>query len=396
MRILTFTSLFPNAVDHNHGVFIQNRLFDLIRRHNHQLQVVAPVPYFPEWPGFGRWSRYSQIPSSEIQCGVSVFHPRYLVTPKVGMTLYGCSMFLGSLALVSRLQSSFDFQVIDAHFLYPDAFAAILMGQTLNRPVVVSARGSDVHLYSQMKGIRPLLRFVLRRADAVIAVCATLKEAMVRLGVAEERVHVIGNGVDLSLFHAEDRFTARRQLGLPSDKRLILCVAQVAPVKGIHHLVAALPRIRQECPNAELLLVGKITEKPYHRRLQKQIAQAGLGTAVRFVGSQPHSWLKHWYNACDVFSLCSAREGWPNVLLEAMACGKPVVASQTGGIPDIVSSREYGLLVDPRDHEGLAAAIVAALKGSWNQRNIVEHASQHGWDRVSNRQQEVFEKVLRN
>jgi glycosyltransferase involved in cell wall biosynthesis len=266
----------------------------------------------------------------------------------------------------------------------------------MGRPVIVSARGSDIHSYLRLKTIRPLLRFVLRHADAVIAVCEALKDAMIEFGVPESKIHVIGNGIDPSLFSPEDRLLVRRQLGLPRDKPLILSVARIAEIKGIHHLIAALLFVRQQCPGAELLLVGTVTEPAYNRRLKEQIIRAGLESAVRFLGPQPHSTLRQWYNACDLFCLCSSREGWPNVLLEAMACGKPVVASRTGGVPEVVSSSDFGFLVDPNDHAGLGASIVEALQKKWDRQRIIQYASQHSWERVSARQQDVLDLVLSN
>lgn len=394
MKILTYTSLFPNATDSNHGIFIQNRMLHYARHYSHELQVVAPVPYFPNIPGFPRWSRYSKIPRQEKQQGITVLHPRYLVTPKAGMMLYGWHMFLGSLASVKRLQRGFDFAVIDAHFLYPDAFAAVLLGQVTRRPVIVSARGTDVHSYTRLLGIRPLLRFVLHRAAAVIAVCQKLKDMIVELGIPQEKVRVIGNGIDLRRFCPGDRLAARRELGLPPDRILILSVARIAEVKGIHHLIDAVTRVRRLRSEVQLILVGSCEDSTYLKGLERRITQAKLDDAVRFVGPQPHAAMRDWYNACDLFCLCSAREGWPNVLLEALACGKPVVASRVGGIPEIVASADYGLLVDPPGGEGFARAIQAALDKHWDVERLVRYATEHSWDQVSAKQENLFQQVV--
>lgn len=393
MKILTYTSLFPNAVDANQGIFVQNRLLSYIRRYGHELQVVAPIPYFPRWRAFPRWYAFSQVPHCEVRQGVSVYHPRYLVTPKVGMTLYGGHMFLGTLPTVKRLRRTFDFTVIDAHYLYPDAFAAILLGKVFHTPVIVSARGTDVHLFGQLRGLQPLLRFVLRHAAGIITVSQDLKERVLQLGAPADKVHVIGNGVDVSDFYPTDQLAARQRLDLPHQKTLLLSVAKLAEVKGIHHLIEAVALLRQQRPDLLLIIVSNTSDAAYAGRLQAQVAQSQLTEMVRFVGPQPHAALRDWYNACDLFCLGSLREGWPNVLLEALACGKPVVASRVGGVPEVICSSDYGLLVDPPSGSGFAAALGTALQQRWDTTQLVHYARQQSWEQVAAKLQRLFEDV---
>jgi glycosyltransferase involved in cell wall biosynthesis len=394
MRVLVYTTLYPNAVDANLGVFIRNRLAHFTGQFGHTMQVVAPVPYFPDLPVFRRWHRFSRVPRVEEQNGVAVFHPRYLVTPKVGMSLYGLSMYLGTMRAVERLRRQFDFDVIDAHFLYPDAFAAILLGMALRKPVVVSARGSDVHQYSQLSTVRPLLRFVLKRASAIIAVSQSLKEQIAGLGLPESQVRVIGNGVDLLNFFPKDQLAARRRLNLPLNRIILLSVAQLTPVKGIHHLIEAMTHLKLQRPDLLLLIIGGATDAAYASRLQKQVVECGLSEMVRFVEAQAHHQLCDWYNACDLFCLGSLREGWPNVLLEAMACGKPVVATRVGGIPEVLCSPEHGILVDRVDGDGFAEAIRQAIGRDWAAGRIIGYARANSWEHASAKQQSLFQEVL--
>jgi len=394
MKILTYSTLYPNRVEPNHGIFIQHRLCEFSRRYGHELRVVAPVPYFPDFPRFPRWHKFRGVPRCETREGVPVFHPRYLVTPKVGMAFYGWNMFLGTVGLVSRLRRSYDFSLIDAHYVYPDAFAAVLLGWFLDKPVIVSARGSDIHSYSRLPGIRPLLRFVLRQASAVIAVSEALKQSIVQLGVPAEKVEVIGNGVDTSTFFPGNQAEARHCLGLPLNKIIILTVAKIAEVKGLHNLIEAMVRLREEYPNAHLVVVGTQADPEYGRRLHEQVACSGLGDRIQFMDSQPHNRLRDWYNACDLFCLASLREGWPNVLLEAMACGKPIVASGVGGIPEVVSSPRLGILVSEPNGEALAGALRAALQTHWQPDHSVQHAKLHSWEQVALKQEHVFRRVM--
>jgi glycosyltransferase involved in cell wall biosynthesis len=311
----------------------------------------------------------------------------------MGMTLYGWHMFLGTLPTLKRLQRTFDFTVIDAHYLYPDAFAAILLGKVLQKPVIVSARGTDVHLFAQLRSLRPFLRFVLRHAAAVITVCQALHDRVVQLGAPEEKSCVIGNGIDVTHFYPTDPLAARRRLGLPLNTTLLLSVAKLAEVKGIHHLIEAVVRLRRQTPELLLVLVSNTSDGAYERRLQAQVAQSQLTDVVRFVGPQPHTALRDWYNACDLFCLGSVREGWPNVLLEALACGKPVVASRVGGIPEVICSPEYGILVDPPTGSGFAAALQTALHKRWDTEKLVHYARQQSWEQVSAKLERLFEDV---
>ncbi|MCI0417945.1 MAG: glycosyltransferase family 4 protein [Acidobacteria bacterium] len=394
MKILTYTSLFPNSVQPNHGIFIQNRLLHFVRTCGHQWHVVAPVPYFPNWPIFGRWHEFSRVPREDVLAGFPVLYPRYLVTPRVGMMLYGWHMLSGTRKTVKRVQRVFNFDLIDAHFLYPDGFAAVCLGALLKKPVIVSARGSDVHLYSRFLSIRPLLKFVLQRADAIISVSHSLKEQIIRLGIAEDKVAVIENGVDLAEFFPEDKLTARQRLGLPREKTILLSVARLDPVKGIHYLIEALAQLVSEDRDVSLVIVGPPSDPAYASSVQQLVATKGLGGRVRFAGAQPHSQLRDWYNACDLFCLSSVREGWPNVLLEAMACGKPIVASRVGGVPECLSSPNLGVLVDTPGGTTFASAIRAALTRQWDRSAAVRHSATHDWGTVSQRQELLFTQVL--
>src|SRR5215831_17535933 len=184
-KVLVYTSLFPNSEQPLLGNFVMERIRHL--RCFADISVLAPVPYFPRWNVHERWYRFARIPKTERIAGFNLMHPRYFVLPKVGMATHGFSMFLGSLRQLSAKMRETSFDIIDAHYVYPDGFAAILLGKFLHKPVVVSARGSDILLFSKFRTIRPLIREVLTRADGLIAVSQSLKTVMVKLGCAPEK-----------------------------------------------------------------------------------------------------------------------------------------------------------------------------------------------------------------
>jgi len=357
------------------------------------VSVVAPVPYFPPWIRVNHhWHDLARIPRSERFAGVNTLHPRYVVFPKIGMATHGISMFAGTYREVARVLREVDYDLIDAHYVYPDGLAAALLAAAFKKPLVVSARGSDINVFPRFRLIRPLIQQVLMRAHGLIAVSHGLKEKMLQLGCGNDNVTVIGNGVDPQKFSPQSRLAARQRLGLPSEGHILISVGRLDENKGFHILIEAVSRLRASGISPLLMLVG---EGPQRRQLQKQIREAGLVSNVMLVGAVPHAQLSPWYNAADVFCLGSALEGCPNVVLEAMACGRPVVATRVGGIPDLVVSSALGTLVDRRV-DAFERALHGALHRSWDHEAIAEHARSHGWDKVSVKVRDVYSRAVRH
>jgi glycosyltransferase involved in cell wall biosynthesis len=386
LRVLVYTSLFPNSIQPLFGNFVLERM-----RHLSQfvdISVVAPVPYFPSWIHFGPWRNWGRVPRSEHYGGFHTAHPRYVVIPKLGMAIHGVSMFVGTFRQVCERLKEAEYDLIDAQYVYPDGFAATLLGRVLRKPVVVSARGSDINLFSQFIVIRPLIRQVLFRAQGLIAVSHALKETMVRLGCRSENLAVVGNGVDPQKFRPRPRADMRRKLGLPNDSPIVISVGRLDGNKGFHILINAITRL--QTLGVMLLIVG---EGPRRGRLEMQIRESGLTDHVRLVGTVPHDELSTWYSAADIFALASEREGCPNVVLEAMACGLPVVATRVGGIPELVLSAALGTLVE-RTAEAFGSALHDALRKDWDNAAIADAARSHGWDNVSSEIMDVYSKAL--
>jgi teichuronic acid biosynthesis glycosyltransferase TuaC len=391
VKVLVFTSLYPNNVWLNHGVFVKERMTHVARLDGCQVKVVAPVPYHPRLKITHRW-RFSQVHRWEVRDGLEVYHPRYVMLPKVGMTLYGMQMFLSVLPTVKKIRHDFDFDLIDAHYVYPDGFAAVLLGRMLGKPVVVSARGSDINLYAELPLIRRLLRYTLQRSDKLIAVCLALKEAMMRLGIPAEKIAVVPNGVDLEKFSPIPKDQARRRLGLSQEKKIILSVGGLIPRKGFDLLIKALRMVIDEYPGRDLQLVI-VGEGTHRKALESLVYALGLEKSVYLPGAVGHQEISLWYSAADLFCLASSREGWPNVLLEALACGTPVVATAVWGVPEIIRSDGIGLLTD-RHERAIAATIACALQRSWNSTVLRRYAEGHTWNRVARSVVCTFESAI--
>ena len=390
MRILVFTTLYPNNVFPNHGVFVKERISHLARLQGCEVKVVAPVPYFPPVRLGQRW-RYSQVVRQEVIEGVEVAHPRYFLTPKVGMSFYGAMMYRSVLPFMKRVQERFDFDLIDSHYVYPDGFAAVQLARSLRKPVTVSARGSDIHEYASYPLIRRRLRSTLGEADGIVAVSDSLKKCIVDLGVPESRITTIPNGVDDTKFHPVPRAEARRRLKLPEGP-IILSVGRLVPLKGFDLLIKALRILRDEFQHKDLSLVI-LGDGPERQSLAHTARSLGLSDRVMMANAVPHAELPLWYSAADLSCLASSREGWPNVVLESMACGTPVVAAKVGGIPEIIRSDRVGLLTE-RGERPLALGIQEALRRSWQSDAIVDFARQHSWQRAAVSIKELFSTVL--
>jgi teichuronic acid biosynthesis glycosyltransferase TuaC len=391
MKILSATTLFPNNMKPNQGVFVKERLTRLAALPDVELKVVAPVPYFPKWKISHRWE-YSQVYDREVIENLDIRHPRYFITPKFGMPLYGYFMAASLYPAIKAIQKMFDFDVIDSHYVYPDGFAAVKLGRILKTPVTITARGSDINLFSKFCTIRPLLRNCLNNADQIITVSQKLKDTILDLGMPSEKIHVIPNGVDCDTFHPIPQTAARKKLGLPLDKKIVLSVGNLVELKGFDILIRSIRKLRDVdgYHDLTLIIVGEGTQREH---LERMIDALELTDVVSLKGNLPHKELYQWYNAANLFCLASSREGWPNVILESLACGTPVVATHVGGIPEILTSGQIGLICE-RDEKSFADTIQSALFQSRDHEFIARHAHNHTWEQAALSVYKVLEKTL--
>ncbi len=388
IRLLTFSTLFPNSLQPNHGIFVQNRLRHLVASGEAVSTVVAPVPYFPSsHPRFGTWAKHAAVPRLEQRHGLTIHHPRYVVIPKIGMTLAPWLLYRAALPYVSRLIAGrAEFDAIDAHYFYPDGVAAVWLGRRLNLPVVVTARGTDVNLIPQHPLPRRLLQRAIAGADAVVGVSSALRDVLLELGARPDMALTLRNGVETDIFRPlPDRDALRAGLGL--SRKALLSVGHLIERKGHHRTIEAMKSL----PEFELIIAG---EGPERARLQAQIDQGGLADRVRLLGPRPHAELPALYNAADAMVLASSREGWANVLLESMACGTPVVASNIWGNPEVVRNRDGGVIYDPNTPEGIVAGVRDLFADPPTRAATRAYAEPFSWDETTSGQLALFRRVL--
>jgi glycosyltransferase involved in cell wall biosynthesis len=231
-----------------------------------------------------------------------------------------------------------------------------------------------------------MIRRTLRRADYALAVSEDLRQLAVTMGATPERTRTIHNGCDASLFHVADRAEARTELGVASDAQLILFVGRLVEVKGIGELLEAARRLASTHPKLRVVCIG---EGVLENELRAKISDPAL---VQFVGRKEPAEVARWMVACDLLCLPSYSEGCPNALLEALFCGRPVVASSVGGIPELVDA-SCAILVPPRDPAKLAEALADALPRPWDATAIAAHYGR-SWDDVGRETFEACQAVL--
>jgi glycosyltransferase involved in cell wall biosynthesis len=391
VRVLVLSSVFPNPKRPTLGVFVRERLR---RVADHcEVRVVAPLLWFPGNRHI-RGDAWSDIPHVERQGSLVVHHPRFFCVPRylkwTDATFYAASL----LPFLARLRASFPFDLIDAHFAYPDGAAAVLLGKALRRPVVITLRGSLVRLMTYPSH-RPQLKFALSRASRVVAVSRSLKAAAVELGIPADGITVIPNGVDADVFFPIDRRRARLALGLPQDRTIILSVGGLNEGKGHHRIIGLLPSLLRDRPELLYVVVG--AEHPadnFRTRLERMVRQHGLERHVLLAGARPHPEIRDWLGAADLFCLATRSEGWANVLLEALACGRPVVTTRVGGNPEIIEDDRLGLLVPPGDDAALRGAILRALDEPWDQEHLIAHARAYSWEHAALRVMDEFRSAF--
>lgn len=387
LDVLTITSLYPNSEQTRHGVFVEERLRHLAATGRFNVQVVAPVPWFPfSSPAFGLYGRYARVPRVEERQGRAIMHPRYVAIPKVGMAMAPFLYAAGIAPLVGRVLAGLRGPIVlDGHFLYPDGVATALLARRFGLPYVLTARGQDVTLFPDYTVPRALIRRACAGASRVITVSEALREALLGLGVAPERVVTLRNGVDLDKFRPGDRAAARRDVGF--GRRTLLAVGHLIPRKDHELIVRALPLV----PDVDLVIVG---EGPLRERLLGVARELGVGSRLRIVSNVLQDRLVTFYTAATLSVLTSRHEGMPNVVLESLACGTPVVATLVEGVPELLDAPAAGLLVRERTPVALAAGINAVLANLPDPARTRAHAAGLGWEPTIAGLAEVLEEAV--
>ncbi|GBD44687.1 Putative teichuronic acid biosynthesis glycosyltransferase TuaC [bacterium HR40] len=387
-RLLFVASLYPNAAMPTFAPFVEHRVRRLCAEGGIEGVVIAPVPrhLLPLPAILDRYARWREVPEREERHQLWVLHPRYPMLPGAGMYLQPFALYRALRRTLAELGArSGDFDLVDAHYAYPDGVAAAMLARAFGLPFFVTARGSDLNLVARDPLVRLWLRRTLPRAAACIAVSDDLARRFCELGVDPARVHTVRNGVDFALFRPRPREAARRTLGLAGT--VLLAVGELSERKGVHLLVDMLAHL----PGATLVLVG---DGPMRSTLEARARALAVLDRLRFAGAVPQERLASWYSAADLVLLASRREGTPNVLLEAMACGTRVVACAVGGVPEIVPPEPLGFLVPRHDPELFAATVRRALSTPFSPDALSAHIARFDWRETVMRLRQLVDRTL--
>lgn len=384
MKVLFISNLYPNIQEPLRAVYNKQKLAHL--KELCDITIVAPVFCYPFKSLFDK--KIEHIPYKEMIDGMDVYHPRALYMPRFLRSTYGYLYYQSIRSLIKKLSKELDFDVIYASWLYPDGFAAMRIAEDLKIPFIVEALGSDVNVYTKSLLRRKIIVNVLKRSEAVVAASEDLKKKIVNLGISESKIAVIYVGIDRGLFFPRERCSAREDLRIKWRGKVSLFIGNLVAIKGVGYLLKAMMVSRRD--DWMLFIIG---DGPQRRSILGMIDSMGLNERVILVGQIEHNKIQLWMNAADVVCLPSLAEGVPNVILEAAACGIPVVASSVGGVPEVVDNGT-GVLVRPGYFKEFADAIDTALSRDWDRCFINRQVSRFSWEKNARELMECLHSSL--
>jgi teichuronic acid biosynthesis glycosyltransferase TuaC len=380
-RLAVVSSYFPIRAQPHRG----HSAYQTLRRMTNSMDIRVFCP-FAAYPAFLRPRNFSYVRAdpSYSPPGVPAEYIDYPALPLISRPLNGLACAHSVLPHLERFKPD----LILSYYVYPEGYAALSAGKRLGVPVILGAIGSDINRIPDRISAF-LTRKALRDASFVLTVSEHLRDQAIRLGASPERTRAVPNGCDTSVFRLADRAPARAALGLDAESEVVVFVGWIAPTKGLRELVDAVESLRVSRPRLQLFCIG---EGAFQAELEARAIDAGLGGRIRFLGWRTSLEVASWLAAANVFCLPSYAEGCPNSVIEAQACGRPVVATNVGGIPELVNS-ESGILVAPRDSEALAEALNKALSRRWDEPEI-SHRFQRGWDQVAEETRQICMECL--
>jgi teichuronic acid biosynthesis glycosyltransferase TuaC len=378
--IAVVTPLFPIREEPYRGNAIYQTVVHLQRHAD--IEVICPVAVYP--PLLVPRYRYYRVDHSYRPAGVRTVYVEYPAIPVLSRAVNGAVCAHRIAPYLERLNPD----LILNYWLYPEGYSSVRVARRLGKPVIVASRGSDLRRIRDSI-TRRFVRLTLNRADFVLTVSQELRTRVIQMGVPPHRTRSIPNGCRHTVFHYAEPAPVRKQLGIGPGEKIILFVGWLTPGKGLPELLLAFRELAAEDPRVRLVCVG---EGNYLSKIHEFMQSASLENRILLPGRCHSEQVAAWMTAADVFCLPSHSEGCPNVVVESVACGCPVVATQIGGIPELISE-QCGILVPPQNPSLLAAALRTALSASWDRRSIA-NLSARSWQTVADETFEVCQTVI--
>lgn len=402
INLLVITTLYPNQKQFRHGIFVENRVKSLMKSGRVNAVVVAPVPWFPgallwlwnvmglsRWVSLDQYKQYQNIPNEEFRSGIRVLHPRYLVIPKVGMYLTPFFLALTLLLTISHLRrTGVKWDMVDSHYFYPDGVAVAMVSRWFKVPFCITARGSDINVIPDYWLARKMIVWAASKSAKNLCVSGDLNRKMNSLGMDSTKIVTVTNGVDETVFTTRsetERAALRQEFGL--SQYTVASVGNLIELKGHYLLIEAVKSL----PDITLLLIGEGEDR---KQLEELVLVNDLKERVQFLGNLKQPDLVDIYNAVDLVCLASSREGCANVLLEALSCGTPVLATDVGGNPETVNSNEVGRLVSVRTPESFRENLELIQRAAFD-RELIRRLSKRFWyDSINEILIQVYQSVI--
>lgn len=373
LRVLSLSTLYPNDHTPNFGVFVERQMQAVAARGDVQLTVLNPIglPPFP-LSLHPRYRALRGVTAVEQRGGVPVLRPRFTLLPGIGGRFNAGAIARAVLPLARQLHADAPFDLVDAQFFYPDGPAAVRIGQALDLPTSIKARGADIHHWGHAPGTADQVRAAGLAATGLLAVAGGIADDMAALGIPRGKITIHRTGLDRSVFRPLDRAEARKRLNLPTDAPLLATVGALIPRKGQAFAIEALSQV----PDAHLLLAGAGGDEA---ALRARAAALGLTERVHFLGAVPHGELPWVLSAADVLVLPTASEGLANAWVEALACGTPVVTTPIPGAQELLTDPAWGRMVE-RDGNAIAAAVRELLAAPPARAEVLRGAAPFSWE----------------
>lgn len=392
-KVLALSYLFPNPAMPHYGIFVFNRLKAV--QECCDLKVIAPIQWYPFKERISPCSvGQTLIPQRTFFEGLEVHYPRFFVIPKWFKWVDAISYLLSVLPIVRKIwDEGFHFDLIDLHWTYPDILAGYVLCRLYKKPFIVTIRGGEALCLREKGGRKFMLGRLLKKANAVITLSSELAAKCQELGVETGKISVVLNGIDPGKFRLVATKQARARLGLDQDKKIIISVGSLIERKGHHEVIKVLPELNDKF-QLDLFIIGDVNpEGDYSKTIKRFIEQLSISN-VHLVGNVDHPQLVDWYNAADLFVLATQGEGCPNVVMEALACGTPVVVTNVGAVPDLMEVGKDGLIVS--ESARLKDLIAKGLENFWDRAAISARGRDRTWERCATDVIAVYDKVFNN
>jgi len=398
IKLLIITHTFPTKYNPVAATFLLNQLVELKKYCD--IKIIFPHAYVPKIKILNPYYRFSDVTSFEKIKGLNVYHPKYLMIPRILFKLKLLHLYIviesffsyfASKKIAYRIMNEWNPDIIHMHGTISEGLLGLKLKKDYKKPLLVTLYGDDINRYAKQIPSNYLSKLILKNVDGIICQSKFLENETRGIGIHDKKFFIIPMGALTGKFKPKNQNKVRKILNLPENKKIVLFVGHLAVRKGVEHLIRAFGIVLKKEKDVLCYIIGK----GYSERDLKSLASGlKLGEYIKFLGSKANEEVALYMNACDLFVLPSLNEGLPVVLCEALACGKPVVATNVAGTPELVNE-DVGYLVKPKDVEDLADKIVLALNKRWDIHKLLKRGNEFSVSNSAKKLIKVYKSFLK-